>query len=202
MILWVVLLRLLADFGKLIIFWRKITVLDSIEEIVHFNTCLIMEQNYTCNSSHQNSWSLTILPAYQVTTVIPYSTFIPGFYNINIVDVHTTNYIHYWKNKTSEQTLHVSVNMMLALQIHIQINAAIIKQSPLSFSISLPHKIPSEIPILVWCKVYIPNTFQRQTPHTLLKSLLNHNTHFLYDLTRCMYLLHTLIIYSPQTQYS
>jgi hypothetical protein len=39
--------------------------------------------------------------------------------------------------------------MMLALQIHIQNSAAILKPSLLSFSISLPHKIPSEVPILV-----------------------------------------------------
>ena len=101
MILWVGLLRLLADFGNLIIFWRKITVLDSTVGVVHFNTCPIMEQNYTCNASHQNSWSLTVLIAQQVTTGIPYSSFIPGFYNINILGVHTTNYIHYWKNKVA-----------------------------------------------------------------------------------------------------
>jgi len=39
--------------------------------------------------------------------------------------------------------------MTLALQIHIQFNATILKPSPQSFSISLPHKIPPEIPNLV-----------------------------------------------------
>jgi len=71
------------------------------EGMAYFNNCPIMEQIYTRNSSHQNSWSLTVLPAQQVTTVIHYSSFIPGFYNINMVGSHTTNYCQYWKNKVA-----------------------------------------------------------------------------------------------------
>jgi len=52
-----------------------------------------MEQIYACNSSHQNSFTLTVLPAHSVTTLIPNSSFIPGFYNINMVGVHTTNWV-------------------------------------------------------------------------------------------------------------
>lgn len=62
--------------------------------------------------------------------------------------------------KHAEPTLHVSINLLFTLQIHIQNNAVILKPSPLSFSIPLPDKIPSEVAI----NVYSPNTFQRQTP--------------------------------------